>query len=47
MNLAIFDAAEELLINDIPTINNKLKFFRRKEINIKDYINNVEFDKKI
>ena len=40
MNIAISEAAEELLINDIPTINEKLKFFRRKEVDINEYIPN-------
>jgi len=46
MNISLADAAEELLIDTIPSINKKLRFYRRKEIEIEDYVKNQSFDEK-
>ena len=46
MNIALSEAAEELLLDTIPSINKKLRFYRRKEIDIQDYIKDREFDEK-
>lgn len=46
MNIALSDAAEELLLENIPSINKKIRFYRRKEIDIQDYIKDKEFDDK-